>query len=48
LIAPLILLAEVAGAIARRTGSAEVAHRAADALLALRNLRLVALDARVG
>jgi predicted nucleic acid-binding protein len=48
LIAPLLLLAEVAGAVARRTGSAELAHRATDALLALPNLRLVALDARLG
>jgi predicted nucleic acid-binding protein len=48
LIAPLLLLAEVAGAVARRTGSAELADRATDALLALPNLRLVALDPRLG
>jgi predicted nucleic acid-binding protein len=48
LIAPLLLLAEVAGAVARRTDSAELADRATDALLALPNLRLVALDARLG
>ena len=43
-IAPVLLLPEVAGAIARRTGRPELARRAVDALLRLASLRLLALD----
>ncbi len=48
LIAPVILLADVGGAIARRTGDTGLGQRAVDALLAFPNLRLTPVDARVG
>jgi predicted nucleic acid-binding protein len=44
LIAPALLLPEVAGAIGRRTGRPRLARRAIDALLRLPSLRLLALD----
>ena len=44
LIAPTLLLAEVAGAVARRTGKARLARRAVAAVLRLPALRLVPLD----
>ena len=44
LIAPTLLLAEVAGAVARRTGKARLARRAVAAVLQLPGLRLVSLD----
>jgi len=44
LIAPTLLLAEVAGAVARRTGKARLARRAVAAVLRLPGLRLVPLD----
>lgn len=43
-IAPVLLLPEVAGAIARRTRSPRLARRAIDALLRLPALRLLDLD----
>ena len=48
LVAPVLLLAEVAGAIARRTGDAQLGNHAVRTLLRLRRLRLVALDRRLG
>ncbi len=48
LIAPVILLAEVGGAVARRTGESGLGRRAAEVLLSLPNLRLVPVDDRVG
>ncbi|MCS7350620.1 MAG: PIN domain-containing protein [Anaerolineae bacterium] len=48
LVAPVLLLAEVAGAIARRTGAPELGHRAVEGLLRVPNLRLVSLDRRLG
>jgi predicted nucleic acid-binding protein len=47
-IAPALMLPEVAGAIARRTGAAHLARKALGALLALPALRLVVLDAELG
>jgi predicted nucleic acid-binding protein len=43
-IAPALLLPEVAGAVARRTGEPRLARRAADAVLHLPALRLVPVD----
>lgn len=43
-LAPALLLAEVAGAVSRRTGEAPLARRALQALEALPDLRLVDLD----
>jgi predicted nucleic acid-binding protein len=48
LVAPTLLLAEVAGAVARRTRSAELANRALLMVLKVPGLRLVPLDARLG
>lgn len=48
LVAPVLLLAEVAGAVARRTGVPELGHRAVEGLLRMPNLRLVPLDRRLG
>jgi predicted nucleic acid-binding protein len=44
-IAPTLLLAEVAGAVARRTRSPRLARRAIEALLRLSSLRLLDVDA---
>jgi predicted nucleic acid-binding protein len=44
LIAPALLLPEVAGAIARRTGESRLASRAVEAVLRLPQLRLVPVD----
>jgi predicted nucleic acid-binding protein len=44
LIAPTLLLAELAGAVARRTANARLARRAVAAVLQLPGLRLVSLD----
>jgi len=46
-VAPALLLAEVAGAIARRTGRSALALRAVSLLQALPNLRLVPIDAEL-
>lgn len=48
LIAPVLLLAEVAGAVSRRTGERRLADRAVRSLLRLPGLRLIALDHRLG
>jgi predicted nucleic acid-binding protein len=48
LIAPVLLLAEIAGAISRRTGDAQLAHRAVRRISACPALRLVPVDARLG
>ena len=44
---PTLALAEVAGAVARRTGSARLGTRAVQALLNLPGLRLIAVDQRL-
>jgi predicted nucleic acid-binding protein len=44
---PALALAEVAGAVARRTGSARLGTRAVQALLDLPGLRLIAVDQRL-
>ncbi|MGH9258223.1 MAG: type II toxin-antitoxin system VapC family toxin [Vicinamibacterales bacterium] len=44
LISPTLLLAEVAGAVARRTGKPRLARRAVTAVLSLPTLRLVPVD----
>ena len=44
LVAPVLLLPEVAGAISRRTGRSSLAQRAVDVLQALPSLRLVSVD----
>jgi predicted nucleic acid-binding protein len=46
-VAPALLVPEVAAAIARRSGRAALGHRAVAALLRLPNLRLVVLDAEL-
>jgi predicted nucleic acid-binding protein len=46
--APSLMLAEVVGAISRRTGQPELANRALQHLLHLPGLRLVGLDRRLG
>ncbi len=48
LVAPVIMLAEVSGAIARRTGDTALGHRAVDVLLAVPTLRLTPIDDRLG
>jgi predicted nucleic acid-binding protein len=47
-VAPALLLAEVAGAISRRTASPRLARRVTDSLLALPGLQLVAVDSQLG
>lgn len=44
LLSPGLLLAEVAGAVSRRTGEAQLARRAVDSLLGLSDMRLVEMD----
>jgi predicted nucleic acid-binding protein len=48
LVAPVLLLAEVAGAIARRTGAPELGRRALEGLLRFPGLRLVTMDRHLG
>lgn len=48
LVVPTLVLAEVAGAIARRTGASELGHQAAGEILRAPGLRLVALDPELG
>jgi predicted nucleic acid-binding protein len=48
LIAPALLLSEIAGAVSRRTGAPGLARRAVDAVLGLPALRLVAVDEALG
>ncbi len=45
---PTLVLAEVAGAVARRAASAELGRRAMDKILSTPGLRLVALDGELG
>ena len=47
LVAPALVLAEVAGAVSRRTGQAELAARAVELLEQLPRSRLVAVDAQL-
>lgn len=47
-VAPVLVLAEVAGAISRRTGRPRLARRAIVVLLRVPGLRLVSIDTRVG
>jgi predicted nucleic acid-binding protein len=47
-VAPTLLLAEVAGAIARRTSAPQAARHAVGSLVRLPGLRLVAIDERLG
>jgi len=47
-VAPVLLLPEIAGAISRRTGAPDLARRAVQQLQRMRSLRLVALDRRLG
>ena len=44
LVAPVLVLAEVAGAISRRTNQPNLAHQAVKVLQAVPNLRLVSMD----
>ncbi|MEZ4592457.1 MAG: type II toxin-antitoxin system VapC family toxin [Chloroflexota bacterium] len=46
--APALLLAEVGGAIARRTGDEKLGHQAVNHILSTPNLRLVYTDAELG
>ena len=48
LVAPILLLAEVAGAISRRTREPEQARRAVEILLRVPGLRLVSVDPPLG
>jgi predicted nucleic acid-binding protein len=48
LVAPVILLAEVGGAVARRTGDIALGRQAVDMLLAFPTLRLAPVDDRLG
>jgi predicted nucleic acid-binding protein len=48
LVAPILLLAEIAGAIARRTGEPELARRTLEGILRVPNLRLVSTDPQLG
>jgi len=48
LVAPVLMLAEVAGAVARRTGQVDLGQRAIQTLLRIPGLRLVTLDGRLG
>lgn len=46
--APSLLLTEVAGAIARRTGDSDIANKVVDHILTTPNLRLVTIDRTMG
>jgi predicted nucleic acid-binding protein len=48
LVAPVLLLAEVAGAISRRTREPRLANQAVESLLRVPDLRLVSVDPRLG
>lgn len=48
LVAPVLLLPEVAGAVARRTGLSELGQQAIQAILRIPGLHLVTLDGRLG
>jgi len=48
LAAPVLLLAEAAGAISRRTGRADLGHLAVELFLRLPGVRIVAVDRQLG
>ena len=48
LIAPVLLLTEVAGAIARRTGSSQLAQQTIDQMLKIPALHIVVIDHQLG
>lgn len=48
LIEPVLMLTEVAGAIARRTGSSKIAQNAIDKLMEIPLMHIVAIDQRLG
>lgn len=48
IVAPVLLLAEVAGAISRRTGEPDLAGRAVELIQQLATLRLVSIDPPLG
>jgi predicted nucleic acid-binding protein len=48
IVVPILLLADVAGAISRRTGQPQLAEQAVSYLLRLSTLRIVPLDRRLG
>jgi predicted nucleic acid-binding protein len=48
LVSPAILLAEIAGAVSRRTGEAVLAERAVRDVLRIPGVRLVSIDRRLG
>jgi predicted nucleic acid-binding protein len=48
LVAPVLLLPEIAGAISRGTGEPDLAYQTVQQLQRMRTLRLVALDRRLG
>lgn len=48
IVAPALLLAEVGGAIARRTGDEKLGHQAVNHILSTPNLRLVYTDSNLG
>ena len=48
IVAPMILLSEVAGPIARQTGDPGVAHAAVSAMVRMPGLRLVPVDRQLG
>ena len=48
IVAPVLLLAEVGGAVARQTNQPQLGQRAIDRLLSFPNLRLVSIDHAAG
>lgn len=48
IVAPVLLLAEVGGAIARQSGRPDLGRAVVDRLLSIPNLRLVAIDHELG
>jgi predicted nucleic acid-binding protein len=48
IVAPVLLLAEVGGAIARQTGNPALGQKTIDRLLSIPNLRLVSVDHSLG
>ena len=48
LVVPTLLLVELAGAVTRRTGLAELAQRSVDRILMAPGIRLVSLDTELG
>jgi predicted nucleic acid-binding protein len=48
LVAPVLMLAEVAGTISMRTGNPQLGHRVVSTLLRFPRLRVVSVDAKLG